>query len=31
MKIFVFEIELSPVRVGAIHELDHGDMNTIEY
>jgi hypothetical protein len=31
MKIFVFEIELSPVVVGEVHELDHGDMTTIEY
>jgi hypothetical protein len=31
MKIHLFGIELSPVPVGAIHELGHGDMTTIEY
>jgi hypothetical protein len=30
MTIPVFEIELSPVSVGAVHELGHGDMTTIE-
>jgi hypothetical protein len=29
MKIPVFEIELSLVPVGAVHELGHGDMTTI--
>jgi hypothetical protein len=31
MKILVFEIELSPFPVGAVHELGHGDMTAIEY
>jgi hypothetical protein len=31
MTIPVFEIELSPVLVGAVHESGHGDMTTIEY
>jgi hypothetical protein len=31
MAIPVFESGLSPVLVGAVHELGHGDMNTIEY
>jgi hypothetical protein len=30
MKIPVFQIELSPVLVGVVHELGHGDMTTIE-
>jgi hypothetical protein len=28
MTIPVFEIELSPVSVGAVHESGHGDMTT---
>jgi hypothetical protein len=31
MTIHVFEIELSPMSVGVVHELGHGDMTTIEY
>jgi hypothetical protein len=30
MTVLVFEIALSLVPVGVIHELGHGDMNTIE-
>jgi hypothetical protein len=30
MEVLVFEIDLSPVPVGAVHELGHGDMTTIE-
>jgi hypothetical protein len=30
MTIPVIEIELSPVPFGAVHELGHGDMITIE-
>jgi hypothetical protein len=30
MKILVFEIELSLVPVGAVHELGHGDMTIIK-
>jgi hypothetical protein len=30
MKIHVFEIELSPIPFGAVHELGQGDMTTIE-
>jgi hypothetical protein len=30
MTIPIFEIELSPVTVGAVHESGHGDMTTIE-
>jgi hypothetical protein len=30
MKIPVFEIELFPMPVGAVPELGHGDMTTIE-
>jgi hypothetical protein len=30
MTIPVFEIELSPVLVGAVHESSHGDMTTID-
>jgi hypothetical protein len=30
MEIHVFEIESSLVPVGAVHELGHGDMTTIE-
>jgi hypothetical protein len=31
MTIPIFEIDLSPVPVGAVHELGHGDMTTIIY
>jgi hypothetical protein len=31
MEILVLEIKLSPVPVGAVHELGHKDMTTIEY
>ena len=31
MKIHVSKIDLSPVLVGAVHELGHGDMTTIKY
>jgi hypothetical protein len=30
MTIPVFEIELPPVPVGAVHESGHGDMTTVE-
>jgi hypothetical protein len=30
MTIHVFEIELSPVTLGAVRESSHGDMTTIE-
>jgi hypothetical protein len=30
MTILVFEIELSHVHVGAVHESGHRDMTTIE-
>jgi hypothetical protein len=30
MTIPVFEIELSPIPVGAIHDSGHEDMTTIE-
>jgi hypothetical protein len=30
MTILVFEIELPPVPVGAVHESSHGDMITLE-
>jgi hypothetical protein len=30
MKIHVFEIELSLVLVGVVHDLGHGDMTKIE-
>jgi hypothetical protein len=29
MTIFVFEIGLSPILVGAVHESGHEDMTTI--
>jgi hypothetical protein len=31
MIIYVFDIELSPLSVDAIHESGHGDMITLEY
>jgi hypothetical protein len=30
MTIPLFEIELSPIPFGAVHELGHGDMTTID-